>query len=465
MAWYSFFGASKKQEVEQPVESGDFVVEVGASGVKNYGGQIYDEEQNPRLSNGEFYDIISQYYRTDSTLSSGFKWLTSPIYLASWDFKYPRGATPNEEILSYCRRIWQKADRGLQDTLRSAVAYLLYGNMPLEIVFKIDPKDGAVWLSKLSPRKPNSMNRYVFDSDGNLEAYVQVCASKDGSSASQEYVIPADKLVFLRNDDFFGNNYEGCSVARSAYRSLKHKDELLNSLRAMLHRFGSPIPVFSEPENESLKTKAIQQRNNTAVKDMAYQLRSGQYSYAVLPAGWQMNFAQPDTGASGFDAAIRYHDQSILSCMGAQLLGMGSSITSTQGLGKTFENIGGFGPAVIAKYIGDSFDKQLFKKLIDLNFGEQEVYPQFVASNLKHNPAEILPFVTSALQGGGMTKTAETEAWVRDLAQAPGITNEEFEKLNSATDEKQERRRSLRELLNPQRSQREQSAQPSNESE
>jgi len=129
-------------------------------------------------------------------------------------------------------------------------------------------------------------------------------------------------------------------------------------------------------------------------------------------------------------------------------MGIGAGFTSSQGISDVYKQIADMHPASIAKHIGESLDMHVFRKLIDINFGPQEDYPRFSASNVPGMTAsQILPPIISAMQSGGLTKTYDTESWIRKTSHMPPISRGEYEGQNTAP--RGARRDRLRALLDP----------------
>lgn len=428
--------------------------EIGSSGINRSGGQIFDEELNAALSNGSWFNIASKMYATEAAVSSSYKFITAPVKIANWSFEYPDGATPDSEVLEFCNDIWRKSEKTWQQTLSQICFYLMWGVFPFEICWFIDKATGTVWLRKLAPRKPSAWNKWEFDVNGTPTAYIQRAPSGVNGQWN-DVKIPADKMVVFKNDDFLDNNQNGISICRSAYRSFKMKEEILISDRARLHRFGSPIPVFTEPPDELSKTREQRESNRATVEEIIYQLRSGRYPYIILPALWTMTLATPEAGSSDLITSAEYHDGQMFISMLAQAMGMGSSMTSTQGLGGTFKDTASLGPASYAKYIGETLDNNVFHPLIRMNFGEQKYYPCWKASNVNgYGIADVLPYVSSATQQGGLTHNYGLEGWIRNISGIPPITKEEYEEKNMAPKaEEKPRRGNLRAMLSPKESQ------------
>jgi len=449
VGFLDLFRTGTGPKAEAP-KSGDFSQELGAPGVDILSGLITDVESTGELANGKWFKIAEKMYRQEPAVAAAFRLVGSPIKLAKWRFEYPSGTTPNLEILDYLNKLWDRCSKSWDQTLSQILWFLMYGHMPMEIVLKME--EGKVWLDKLAPRRPHASSRFNADEQGKLISYFQ-WAQKGGNW--QYFEIPADKLILFRNDDAFDNNFEGISLARSAYRNYKMKIELLNSDRFRLMRWGAPIPVFEEPPDESSKSKATRAANETKINNIAYQMRTGKFTYLKKPSGWGFDLEQPDLGTSTIIDSVRYHDAQMFLAFSANVLAVGSGTGSVaQGLGGTLQTVASLGPASIAKYIGAEMDKHLHKRLIDMNFGEQEVYPSFVPGNVKSlQMRDVYPFIVSALQGGGLTHTFDTERYMRDLGDMPTITTEEFETGGAPSPSRRKGRDKLASILNPERSQ------------
>jgi hypothetical protein len=311
--------------------------------------------------------------------------------------------------------------------LRESLSYLDFGSYPFEIVYRQRP-DGMIGWSKFAPRLPKTIYGWEME---NGEPGVQQ-QLVDGGIAN----IPIEKLFLLVNEQE-GDNYEGRSILRSSYRHWYSKDKLYQIDLISLERQGSGIPTMYLPENagEDDKTEA-----NKLLKN----IRTNEQSFLRLQNDWKFEFSNVGNRIDP-SKSILHHDRQIVKNVLAQFIDLGGNGGGSYALSKDQSGFFLLGEQYIANYWAEAFTQQCIKRLIDINFGPQDVYPFIEAPKIGQTDHNALTTSLQRLmQTGVIQPDTELEMWVRNVMELPALpegTAEErelMELMNSILEGEQE---------------------------
>ena len=397
---------------------------LGAPGTAIFQGIITNDDYNPDFYWRDAVEIYDQMIRNDGQIMAIVQQLELPVRRATWTVE-PFADTPHDkEVASFIesclfhdlvritadgRRIYQKWD----DILRHALMMLRYGFAAFEKVWR--KEDGWVKLAHLMPMLPMSVYRWWVGRDNELVG-IQQYTFKDYTYRFVD--IPADK-VLLFTHRMEGQNYEGFSLLRAAYKHWYYKDQFYKIDAIGLERNAIAVPFIELPAsfNESDVSQA---------QAILANLRANESMGVTLPFGWKIGYIPGSEHYAGSALkSIEHHDILIARAVLAQFINLGSGETGTYNLAvdqrqDLLESL-----QAEAEYIEDTFNADLIPQLCDFNFSGLEGYPRIKASKLAQ--ADITDLIDSisklkAKDANFITPDNELEDWIRDQLGAPKAT-------------------------------------------
>ena len=228
--------------------------------------------------------------------------------------------------------------------------------------------------------------KWIIDGNGRLKWFIQLVytPSSDGSTGSWQYKdIPSSKMLLITGWKE-GGNFAGRSAYRPFYREWLIKDTAIKQLAITINRVGGGIPMAIVNKDAPESTEAIVNgqtvQNLSTVRQMENAFRKmqgGENSYFVGKGLDKLEMFGLNPGAiTSIMDTIKYCDEAIIKAAYQPQLNLGTSSSGSRALGETFENMYYNGLASDAETICAAFNEQVIKDLIDINFGEQKIYPK-----------------------------------------------------------------------------------------
>lgn len=262
---------------------------IGGTGTKLFGGQIY-EEYNPKLSGQAGFKVYDEMRRSDAQVNAAIMAIELPIRStfwnvnagATWDGGEDMVTEADEEIQKFVENcLFEYMDNSWDDLLRQILQMVTFGFSAFEKVYGFH--GDKIILKKLSERLPRTVMRWDRNEDGKFGLTQMLGMNDEGKPLTVS--IPAEKmLVFTFRRE--GENIEGISVLRSAYKHWYIKDTLYK-LDAVKHeRQAIGVPVIKLPDVH--KSSDIDDAETILLN-----LRATEKSFVVLPGEkWDFHFAQ-----------------------------------------------------------------------------------------------------------------------------------------------------------------------------
>ncbi len=378
--------------------------EVGVAGNLGYWGWP-DSGEHIRSLEGRLGRIeYDKMRRSDHQVRAVLSAITLPIRQADY---YVEPGSKSEGDMQIAKILEDALLREMtitwDDTIRHALLMLPFGFSPLEKVY--EERAGLILPKKLDPRLPRSVHRWQFDQDKRrLTHMVQL------DSMGQEHPIPIEKLVIFSTDRE-GDNWEGMSILRPAYKSWYIKDKLERINGIMHDRWGAGIPSLTPPKGVA--------RGSTewnAGVELLEQLHAGEKGYVIKPEGWAFEVLGGQKG-QGTDvlASIKYYDESIAKAMLAMHINLGTAEKGSRALGASFIDAFLMATQAWADYIAEVIDRFVVRELVDLNWSVKE-YPHLKVRRIPGLNLDALGFLA---QSGLVNNDAELENSLRDVLRLP----------------------------------------------
>lgn len=392
--------------------SRDSFGEKGAPGTQFFAGYISGEEYNTKLQGQAGIKIYDEMRRGDGMIKATMLAVTLPIRQAIWRIEPASDDPKDVEIAEFVSdNLFGGMEITWADFLRQALLHLMFGFMMFEKVLKIE-NDKIVY-KKLAPRLPKTLWKWNIDEDMNLKSITQYVQK---GSSFVHIDIPIEKLLIFTNEQE-GDNYEGISLLRSAYKHWYIKDTLYK-IDAIKHdRWGVGIPKGIVPQG---KTKENDPVGWAALIAALKELRVNERGFIIQPHGYEIGMLEMGTKVgTNVLPSVQHHNEQIVVNILAQFLTLGTTKSGARALGDTFKSLFLLSLQAIATYIEDVMNRHAIKPLVDLNFVVDK-YPKLRASNIKEPDFSSMSDAVSKLMGAGaIVADEELENHIRETGKLP----------------------------------------------
>ena len=400
-----------------------FGKEIGASGTFIPNGIITQEEYNVNLTGSlarKIYDIMR---RSDGTVHAALQACKLPILSVDFDIDAASDDPKDQYIAEYTKDQLFNKNVDFHSTLREALTMFDYGFSVFEKTYEVTAFNGKVQIGikSLSSRKQNSILYWQL-TDGSKGIRQQLLGNINGKVGIVE--IPIEKLMVFTNEKE-GENYEGISLLRFAYKDWDMKDKLGIVNAIALEKMSVGVPVLGVPANADDNEKA-------KARNSLRQFRANQEAYIELPAqktdGWYIEMLDMKANSvKDVLPTILYHDKQILLSVLAQFLNLGSSGSSgSRAVSKDHSQLFMLSEEAAVKTLVSTIQRDLITQLVDLNFTDlPNGYPQLRAGRVADDQIETMAAAVNQLMtAGALTADPTLETWVRDSLHAPELPEE-----------------------------------------
>jgi 2'-5' RNA ligase len=393
-----------------------YLESMGAPGTAIFQGIITNDDYNPDFYWRDAIEIYDQMCRNDGQIMAIVQQLELPIRRATWTVEPFSDAPRDKEIASFIesclfhdlvrttadgQRVYQKWD----DILRHVLMMLRYGFAAFEKVWRVE--DGWVKLAHLMPLLPMSVYRWWVGQDNELVG-IQQYTFKNYTYCFVD--IPAAKLLTFHHR-MEGQNYQGFSLLRAAYKHWYYKDQFYKIDAIGLERNAIAVPEIHLPPS-------FTSEDVSTAQSILANLRANESMGVTLPPNWTINYIAGSEHYAGHALkSIEHHDVMIARSVLAQFLNLGSAETGAYALATDQRQDLLESLQAESEYIEDVFSADLIPQLVDFNFADVEGYPRIKCSKLAQADIVELTDAISKLKARDanfLTPDPELEDWVRD---------------------------------------------------
>ena len=392
---------------------------LGDSGTERFGG-AYQEEYANEWKEETRIATVEEMRRGDGAVKGILRAIKTPLMGATWTVTSADNSKKGEEIRLFVEQNIFGMRRTWKEFLREALAYLDFGFYPFELIW--EKRGGKIWLADLEPRIPRSVFRWRLQ-DGSF-GIVQLLKNDEVKSYQAE--IPAGKLLILTNDKE-GDDVTGQSILRAAHKHWYYKNNLYSISAVAAERYGVGIPTVMLPEGSG-------DREKDSGEDMAKNVSSNEQSFMALPHGWDFKIVTPTGNPLGaaIENQINHHNAQIMLSVLASFMNLGTdgsgggSFALSQDQSSFFLNM----LRDVASYLREQFEKQVIRRMVDLNFGPQKKYPE-----LNHTPLGDVDYAEFsntlvALKGADLVDAdPRLKQFVHGVFNLPKISDERMEMM------------------------------------
>lgn len=281
-------------------------------------------------------------------------------------------------------------------------------------------RDDKVILESLSSRKQSTILKRQ-TSDWYSGVQQQLMNFDDDGEPTGIVDIPSERLVrFTFRQE--GDNYEGVSLLRSAYKHRRYKDQLYKFDAVKHERQSVGIPVIYPASGAKDSDLDIAQ-------DIVENIRANESGGIIMPwpksEGREIEMLDMK-GASTSDlrTSINHHNREISKNVLAQFLELGNTESWSRALSEDQSDLFLLGLTAVANYISDIFNRYVIPELVDLNFDVQE-YPHLKFNKLGNiDFARVSTAISTLAQGGIIKADDRLETHIRDLFDLPSREEE-----------------------------------------
>ncbi len=389
---------------EEPEEKtlGKFRV-VGRPGNTGYYGVAETGEyvQALRFPNGP--KIFDQMRRSDPQVAMMLRLITNPITSTKFYIEPASKSPLDTEIAGVIEKAILK-DLEFHRIIRHVCLMFAFGFSPIEVTWAF--RNGYALPVAMDPRLPWTITRWHTDLAGSLIHIEQ----QDTNGAVFE--IPAEK-VMLFTTDREGDNWEGVSILRAAYKPWRIKSELEKTDAIKHDRYGAGIPTMKAPEGAKPED-ANWKQSEKVLKN----IRANETGGIVVPNGWELSILTPGSNA-GSDAlpSIRYHDEQIAKCILAMFASLGTTSGGNRALGEVLLSQFLDSEQSYADYIAGEFQR-VVNKIVEYNWKGANP-PEFKAGRVSKVDQDAIRALAAA---GLITKDLEIENYIREALNLPKLS-------------------------------------------
>lgn len=383
--------------------------QIGVAGNTGFWGYPDTAEHVKLLDGAAGRPVWEQMRRSDSQVAAALNAITMPIRQAD---HYVESASDAPEDVEIARFVQDNLLEGMtltwDDTVRHALLHLPFGFSILEQVWQQDEATGLASVRKLDPRLPTSIVRWEMDEEAHRLRYV-IQRDKRGA----EYSLPIEKLLVFTHERE-GDNWEGKSILRPAYRDYYVKDNMIRVNAIHLDRFGAGTPKASVPRNVTRGTDDWKE-----VENALQEFHANEKGYLIEPDGYTFDVMGAEGKGVDVLPTIKYHDQAILKAVLAQFIDLGGAETGSRALGQSFIGFFFTSMQAIADYMLGVINRFCIRRLVDWNWpatGDRRAYPRMRVRRMAGPLYELLGYL---MQAGVITPDPELENAVREGLRLP----------------------------------------------
>ncbi|MDI3211773.1 DUF935 family protein [Arthrobacter sp. AL12] len=392
--------------------------EIGNSGVSITSGIITGEEYNPKLTGKKAIDAYDQMRRSDATVNAALNAVKLPVLSADYEVDPASDDDADKEVAEFVKDcLFHIVD--WDQFLGEALTFLDFGHDVHEMVFEPREINGTlrIALAKLGYRKQTTIQKWE-TTEGKPGIQQQ-------DNTGHTFSIPAEKLVrFTHKQE--GDNYEGISLLRAAYKHWYIKDKLYRIDAVGHERHALGIIDVTTPIGA---TEADKKKMRTLVRN----LRANEESYIEHPEGWLVQFLDMKANSlKDVEPSINHHDRQIMKNVLAQFLEIGASGGSgTRSTSEDHSRLFELAVQSVARRVVQVLQNTVVRTLVDLNFTDRE-YPTLRVGNISDDNIPVLSeAIKKFVDAGVLHPHANDENSTRKMIGWSELTEDEIEELEA----------------------------------
>lgn len=403
-----------------------FMVQLGKSGIIMTNGVISREEYNKELTGPKGLEIYNKMRRSDGTVRAALMIVKLPILAADWRVEAAtvdgKEAEVDEAFKVVKYSLFDNAN--WDDMLREILTMLDFGYSVFEIVLEVAEVEGReyVVLKDLAFRKQSSIIRWSVKREG-TSTDATVGETEPGitqmNTGGKEVGIPWIKLSVFTYDKE-GDNHEGVSLLRAAYKHWYMKDTLYQ-IDAIAHeKQGLGVLKVKVP-------KGAKKEDREEAKEVAREQRANEEAFIEELEDFEFDFMDMKARTTReIMPSITHHDRQILVSVLAQFLTIGSESSSGSFAASNDQtDMFVMSEEATAKVVQGVLQDTLVRVLMALNGFSPEVTPKVTYGRIGQDNIDAFSKALNALfTSGVLTPDQELEAHIRKMLHLPDMSQE-----------------------------------------
>lgn len=392
------------------------VAELGATGLKRFGGYIY-EEWLPDLKGIRATRVYREMGDNDSTIRAMLFAVEMLIRNVKWSFEAFSPSRDDQWGADFCTSCLEDMDQPWSETLAEILSFLRYGWSYHEVVYKYrrgesdDPMqrskhtDGYLGWRKMPLRSQDSLLRWEFDDAGDLIAMEQIAPP-----TYRLVKLPVTKCLLFRATTHKANP-QGDSILRGAYRSWYMKKHIENIEAIGVERDLAGMPIFWVPPHLLAPDASDEDKKALAeYKRIVTQIKRDEQEGVVMPLGYDENGNKTydfsllsATGRRQFDTSgiIRRYDQNMAMTILADFILIGHEKVGSFALNASKQSL--FSQAIGAwcGMIADVINRVEIPRLFRLNGFPTDRLPKLMYEEVETVDLEQISQLVTSMAGAG----------------------------------------------------------------
>lgn len=452
MSWLDPFRNLRKPKTTGPP--------AGRSGRAHTDGFLELEELNLDLQGLSGLRIYDEMWRTHADVRRSLSMVCNPLIAGTWTVEPYGGDEADEKALEHAEFVrWWLFDflrPGFKLHLAEAVPlFTRAGFAPFEVIWRAGTWNGRPILAprKLDVRLPRTIQRWFEDELGDLteiEQFVAADPARVRAGLESGLVrIKAQDLVYYRVGAE-GNNWEGVSLLRPAYRHwyILEKIERLDAIAQ--ERESTGIPVVYPPANKA---------DDPVLDDIAAELaklKAGEEAWIIMPGphaqdlsenaaveGWRLDILGFSGGSGGSTRdptkSMSYHRDAIAAAVVAEFMRLGQAGEGARATADVQQDPFYAGVEALADIVLSPWNDELIPRLIALNFDDADGAPRVVMDNADSTSlSDLASFVQNLVSAQALVPDPPLEDWLRERGGMPPADPEERARREQERDEDRE---------------------------
>ena len=362
--------------------------------------QLLSSLDQPIYNNDGFRSSYRQMVKEDETIGAGLEYLTGRVVSRIGAYSHPD--TRVKELVDRCI----ETVRGTMTEIRRAILRdsFAFGFGVAE--FTIKSENGLWLLSSMQVYDPTNiqvkMVRFPDNSFG-IGAIVQ-----KNSAAGGDIEIPAGKCLIKTYGDT--STPYGQSLLRRCYRWWSFKKAIPKLWAVALERFGMPM-LHGKASSEKVKSGLEEALANANSRAYVVTDRDSAVEAVSSPSG---------SISAGYAEADALCDKKIYRAMFLPSLLGGGENGGSYSLGQVHLELFNTTAAALAEDYIDTELEQLWRPLIDWNFGPQESYGAFsVNDSIPSEEKKVISETLLNLANAGVIDPESDRGWMREILGLP----------------------------------------------
>ncbi len=303
--------------------------------------------------------IYWRMFRSDATVKAGIEFIR--LSILSRLIGYQNISHP--EIDKFVNLALQSMEGSLWDVVQDLLSALWAGFAVAEVTYK--PLEGKVGWGRVRVLNPVTLYPGGIQTDerGKITKVVQ-------RMGREEIELPLNRLIIWSFGSEFANPW-GNSLLRPAYAPWLMKQILIRLWNTHLERQATPLGIVALPQAETLVWCPLHQREERYIEAMKHIMEDlHNRNSLIYSGGAEVRFERLEGKGEMFESAIRYQDNQILRALLIPTLLVTEGEYGTRAQAMVHQEAFQMMLSGIIRELKAVLDEQLFRPLIELNFGE-----------------------------------------------------------------------------------------------